>query len=113
MADTSVQTNTAEPAISSPALPTQTGRAAMASAAVRPGWLLAIVLTGQFMAILDVTIVNVAAPTIRADLHTSGAGLQLVISGYTIAYAMLLITGARLGDLAGHRKVFNVGLAVF
>jgi MFS family permease len=49
----------------------------------------------------------------RSDLHTSGAGLQLVISGYTIAYAMLLITGARLGDLAGHRRIFHVGLAMF
>jgi MFS family permease len=114
MTDTSVQGNTAEPAISSPALPTQTRRAATArAAAARPGWLLAIVLTGQFMAILDVTIVNVAAPTIRSSLHTSGAGLQLVISGYTIAYAMLLITGARLGDLAGHRKIFQIGLTLF
>ncbi len=79
----------------------------------RPGWLLAIVLTGQFMALLDVFIVNVAAPTIRTDLHASGAGLQLVVAGYTIAYAVLLITGARLGDLIGHRRAFLSGLAVF
>jgi MFS family permease len=79
----------------------------------RPGALLAILLTGQFMAILDVSIANVAAPTIRRDLHTGGAGLQLVIAGYTIAYAMLLITGARLGDRLGHRRVFLTGLAVF
>ncbi|WP_372441014.1 MFS transporter [Actinacidiphila acididurans] len=65
------------------------------------------------MALLDVFIVNVAAPTIRADLHTSGAGLQLVIAGYTIAYAVLLITGARLGDLLGHRRLFVAGLALF
>lgn len=81
--------------------------------AARPGRLLAVLLTGQFMAILDVSIVNVAAPAVRADLHASGSGLQLVISGYTIAYAMLLIVGARLGHLAGHRKVFQTGLAVF
>jgi MFS family permease len=79
----------------------------------RSGWLLAIVLTGQFMALLDASIVNVAAPTIRADLHASGGGLQLVIAGYTITYAVLLITGARLGDLLGHRRVFLGGLAVF
>jgi MFS family permease len=79
----------------------------------RPGALLAILLTGQFMAILDVSIANVAAPTIRRDLHTGGAGLQLVIAGYTIAYAMLLITGARLGDRLGHRRVFLSGLGVF
>ncbi|MEV6009985.1 MFS transporter [Streptomyces sp. NPDC051976] len=70
-------------------------------------------LTGQFMALLDVFIVNVAAPTIRTDLHASGAGLQLVIAGYSIAYAVLLITGARLGHLLGHRRLFLVGLAVF
>ncbi|MEU1625123.1 MFS transporter [Streptomyces sp. NPDC020096] len=79
----------------------------------RSGWLLAIVLTGQFMALLDASIVNVAAPTIGTDLRASGAGLQLVIAGYTIAYAVLLITGARLGDLLGHRRMFLSGLAVF
>jgi MFS family permease len=80
---------------------------------VRLGRLLTIIMVGQFMAILDVSIVNVAAPTIRADLNASGAGLQLVIAGYTIAYAILLITGARLGDLFGHRTAFQAGLALF
>jgi MFS family permease len=79
----------------------------------RPGLLLAIILAGQFMALLDVFIVNVAAPTIRTDLHASGAGLQLVIAGYTIAYAVLLITGARLGGMFGHRRLFIAGLALF
>ncbi|MET7359539.1 MFS transporter [Streptomyces sp. NPDC005562] len=79
----------------------------------RPGRLLAIVLAAQFMAPLDVFIVNVAAPTIRDELNASGAGLQLVIAGYTITYAVLLITGARLGDRLGHRQVFLAGLAVF
>ena len=83
------------------------------SAPVRLGRLLTIILAGQFMAILDVSVVNVAAPTVRTDLHASGAGLQLVIAGYTIAYAVLLITGARLGDLFGHRAAFQAGLAVF
>jgi len=64
------------------------------------GAVLAVVLTGQFMAILDVTVVNVALSTLRADLGASGAGLQLIVGGYTIAYAVLLVTGARLGDLA-------------
>jgi MFS family permease len=80
---------------------------------VRVGRLLTIIMVGQFMAILDVSVVNVAAPTIRTDLHASGAGLQLVIAGYTIAYAMLLITGARLGDILGHRAAFQGGLAIF
>ncbi|MEU3185633.1 MFS transporter [Streptomyces sp. NPDC006923] len=70
-------------------------------------------LAAQFMALLDVFIVNVAAPTIRTELHASGAGLQMVIAGYTISYAVLLITGARLGDLLGHRRAYLGGLAVF
>lgn len=77
------------------------------------GRLLAVVLTGQFMALLDAFIVNVAAPSIGADLAASGAALQLVIAGYTIAYAALLITGARIGELLGPRRTFLAGLAVF
>ena len=84
-----------------------------APAAVRPGAILAVLLLGQFMAILDVSIVNVAAPTLRVDLNASGAGLQLAIAGYTISYAVLLITGARLGDRFGHGRVFRAGLSVF
>ncbi|MEU6219215.1 MFS transporter [Streptomyces sp. NPDC047022] len=75
--------------------------------------MLAVVLTAQFMALLDVFIVNVAVPTIGSQLHASGAALQLVVAGYTITYAVLLITGARLGDLLGHRRVHLVGLALF
>src|SRR5215468_10752927 len=74
---------------------------------------LAIVLAGQFMAVLDASVVNVAAPSIHAGLHASGAGLQLVIAGYTITYAVLLVSGARLGDLLGHRRIFLAGLVVF
>jgi len=79
----------------------------------RPGVVLAIVLTGQLMAVLDATIVNVAAPSIHADLHASGAGLQLIVAGYTIAYAVLLVTGARLGDILGHRRMFLSGVILF
>ncbi|MFC8829486.1 MFS transporter [Streptomyces sp. NPDC057137] len=79
----------------------------------RPGLLLAVVLAAQFMALLDAFIVNVAAPTIRTELGASDAGLQLVIAGYTIAYAVLLITGSRLGGILGHRRAYLGGLAVF
>ncbi|WP_329564142.1 MFS transporter [Kitasatospora sp. NBC_01266] len=79
----------------------------------RSGLLLGLILTGQFMAVLDVAIVNVAVPTMRTDLHASGAALQLVIAGYTIAYAVLLITGARLGARFGHRLLFQSGLVGF
>jgi MFS family permease len=78
-----------------------------------PGGILAIVLTGQFMALLDASVVNVAAPAIHASLHASGAGLQLVIAGYVITYAVLLVTGARLGDIIGHRTMFLFGVALF
>ena len=77
------------------------------------GTTLAILVMAQFMALLDATIVNVAIPSIRANLHASGASLQLVIAGYTVAYAMLLITGARLGSLVGHKRLFITGLATF
>ncbi|MEV0171800.1 MFS transporter [Streptomyces sp. NPDC050803] len=70
-------------------------------------------LAAQFMALLDVFIVNVAAPTIGTELHASGADLQLVIAGYAITYSVLLITGARLGERLGHRRVHLAGLALF
>ncbi|MGX9888953.1 MFS transporter [Streptomyces sp. NPDC002276] len=79
----------------------------------RRGPLLWLLLAAQFMALLDVFIVNVAAPTIGTELHASGADLQLVIAGYTITYSVLLITGARLGDRLGHARVHLTGLAVF
>jgi len=85
----------------------------LAARGPRPGVVLAIVLTGQLMAVLDATIVNVAAPSIHADLHASGAGLQLIVAGYTIAYAVLLVTGARLGDILGHRRMFLSGVILF
>ncbi|QIS19965.1 MFS transporter [Nocardia terpenica] len=80
----------------------------------RRRWItLAVLLLGQFMGLLDVFIVNVAMPAIGHTLHASGASLQLVVGGYTIAYAMLLITGARLGDLYGRRRMYLVGAVVF
>lgn len=79
----------------------------------RPGIVLATLLLGQFMAVLDASIVNVAAPTVGTDLGASGAGLQLVVSGYLISYAVLLITGARWGDRIGHGRAFRTGLAAF
>ncbi len=75
--------------------------------------ILIVILTGQFMAVLDAAIVNVAIPSIRSSLHTSGAALQLIVAGYVIAYAVLLVTGARLGDRFGQRRMFIAGLALF
>ena len=75
--------------------------------------LLVLILTGQFMAVLDASIVNVAIPTIRLDLGASGSDLQLIVAGYVIAYAVLLITGARLGMRFGFRTACLSGLALF
>ena len=77
-------------------------------------WLmLAVLLLGQFMCIIDVLVTNVAMPSIAASLHASGASLQLVVGGYTVAYAMLLVTGARLGDRYGRRRLYLAGVLVF
>jgi MFS family permease len=76
-------------------------------------WALVVWLSSMFMTQLDVTIVNVATPAIHADLGASGAELELIVGGYLLAYAVLLITGARLGELLGFRRVFLSGLAVF
>ena len=84
------------------------------AAPARAHWLmLAVLLLGQFMCIIDVLVTNVAMPSIAASLHASGASLQLVVGGYTIAYAMLLITGARLGDRYGRRRAYLAGVLVF
>src|ERR1700733_12834606 len=77
-------------------------------------WLgLCVVLMGTFMTILDVGIVNVAIPSIRADLHASYGEIEFVVSAYTLTYACLLVTGGRLGDNYGRRVLFISGLAVF
>jgi MFS family permease len=82
-------------------------------AAAQRGWLLTVLLTMLFMYQADAAIVNVATPSIRTDLGASGAQLELVISGYLLASATLIITGARLGYLHGCRRVFLAGLAIF
>lgn len=93
---------------------TTTVRTPSATGHPAPPWtLLGVLLAGQFMALLDVTIVNVAMPSISANLHASGSSLQLIVSGYTVSYAMLLITGARLGDLYGRRRIFLTGVVLF
>jgi EmrB/QacA subfamily drug resistance transporter len=74
---------------------------------------LGVLLAGCFMAILDVFIVNVAAPNIQDRLGTDAGTLELIVAGYTLAYAMVLITGARLGDDHGHRRYFLFGVALF
>jgi MFS family permease len=73
----------------------------------------AVLLVGAFLPPLDFFIVNVALPSIQGSLATSAAELQLVISGYAGAYAVFLITGGRLGDLFGRRRIFLIGISGF
>jgi EmrB/QacA subfamily drug resistance transporter len=74
---------------------------------------LALVVTAQFMVILDVAIVNVALPSIKTDLHFSTTNLQWVISAYAILFGGALLLGGRLADLLGRRRLFVTGLALF
>src|SRR3954453_16441783 len=79
-----------------------------------PGrWTLPVVLTGTFVTMLDFFIVNVAMPDAQRDLHAGGSALPLVVAGYGLTLAMLLVTGGRLGDLYGRRRMFSLGLALF
>jgi EmrB/QacA subfamily drug resistance transporter len=76
--------------------------------------LLALVLSGQFLVVLDVSVVNVALPSMRDALDLSATGLQFVVNGYTIAYAGFLLLGGRLADVVGERRAFlgGAGLVV-
>jgi EmrB/QacA subfamily drug resistance transporter len=74
---------------------------------------LALIVTAQFMVILDVAIVNVALPSIKSDLGFSQTGLQWVITAYAILFGGALLLGGRLADLLGRRRMFVAGLALF
>jgi MFS family permease len=79
----------------------------------RRWWVLAIVVAAQFMFGVDAFVVNVAIPTIAAELHASPAQIESVISLYLIAYATLIVTGGRLGDIYGTKPVFLLGVIGF
>jgi EmrB/QacA subfamily drug resistance transporter len=77
-------------------------------------WLaLGSVMTALFMVLLDISIVNVAIPAIRANLAANNADIQFVVAGYGLAYAVLLITGGRLGDIFGRKRLFMLGMSGF
>ncbi|WP_298993015.1 MFS transporter [uncultured Pseudokineococcus sp.] len=79
-----------------------------------PHWMVLVVAaTAQFMVILDVSIVNVALPSMRTDLDLSTAGLQWVVNAYALAFAGLLLLGGRAGDLFGRKRVFLLGVGLF
>ncbi len=82
--------------------------------AAPPTWVvIALACAGQFLVVLDVSVVNVALPSMRADLGLSAPGLQWVVNAYSIAFAGFMLLGGRAGDLYGRKRMFLVGLALF
>ncbi|MFH8792858.1 MFS transporter [Streptomyces sp. NPDC017941] len=79
-----------------------------------PTWLVvAVACAGQFLVVLDVSVVNVALPSMRTDLGLSATGLQWVVNAYSIAFAGFMLLGGRAGDLFGRKRMFLVGLGLF
>jgi EmrB/QacA subfamily drug resistance transporter len=79
----------------------------------RKRWILALTCLAQFMVILDVSVVNVALPSIRDDLNFSAVNLQWVVNAYTLTFGGFLLLGGRAADLIGRRRVFIFGLVGF
>src|SRR5689334_16851941 len=79
----------------------------------RLGLPLAMTCVAQFVVVLDVTIVTTALPVVRSSFESSANSLQWIITGYTLAFGGLLITGGRLADLIGPRRTFLLGLIIF
>jgi EmrB/QacA subfamily drug resistance transporter len=86
---------------------------ASGSRQARPSVVLGVVLIAQLMFVLDMSIVNVALPSMQSALGFTPAGLSWVLNAYTLTFGGLLLFGARLGDLLGRRRVFVAGLALF
>src|SRR5438128_3041994 len=83
------------------------------SAKTRTIWTFAITSVAVFMATLDNLVVTTALPVIRKDLHATLASLEWTVNAYTLTFAVLLLTGAALGDRFGRRRMFVIGLAIF
>jgi EmrB/QacA subfamily drug resistance transporter len=79
----------------------------------RKWWTLAAVSFGLFMIMLDNTVVNVALPSIQRSLHLSGSALEWIVVGYALTFATFILTGGKLADLYGRRRLFFIGLAIF
>src|SRR5476649_2365221 len=76
-------------------------------------WTFAITSLALFMVTLDNLVVTTALPVIRRDLHANLSQLEWTVNAYTLTFAVLLLTGAALGDRFGRRRVFSIGLALF
>src|SRR5436189_4451569 len=79
----------------------------------RKWWTLAAVAFGLFMIMLDNTVVNVALPSIQRALGIDRAELEWIVNAYALTFGVLLLTGGKLADLLGRRRIFIVGLIVF
>jgi EmrB/QacA subfamily drug resistance transporter len=79
----------------------------------RKWWTLGAMCFALFMIMLDNTVVNVALPSIQRSLHASLSGLEWTVNAYTLSFAVLLVTGGRLGDIFGRRRMFLFGVVVF
>src|SRR4029453_4866209 len=79
----------------------------------RGGVMLPVLMTGSFLSFLDFFIVNIALPAMRTDLQASASELQLIVAGYGIGFSVSLITGGRLGDIFGRKRIFLVGVMGF
>src|SRR4051794_5383946 len=88
-------------------------RTASGSGRTGPAWTFALVSAALFMVVLDNLVVTTALPSIRADLGTGLQGLEWTVNAYTLTYAVLLLTGAALGDRFGRRRMFGLGLGLF
>lgn len=102
--DTPARATTTEPPPTSPAPAASAGR--------RTAMLL-VAMAATFLAMMDSYIVNVAIPSIRADLGASVSAAEMTVAGYILVYGLFLVTGGRLGDLVGPRRMFLTGLALF
>ncbi|MDX6674178.1 MAG: hypothetical protein QOH11_1596 [Solirubrobacteraceae bacterium] len=90
-----------------------TARLAAMRDANRRWWTLGAMCFALFMIMLDNTVVNVALPSIQRDLHASLSALEWTVNAYTLTFAVLLVTGGRLGDIFGRRRMFLFGVVVF
>src|SRR6267142_479195 len=79
----------------------------------RKWWTLLAVSFGLFMIMLDNTVVNVALPSIQRDLNVSVSSLEWVVNAYFLTFAVLMLTGGKLADMMGRRRIFIFGLVVF
>lgn len=94
-------------------VPTATGRTSSGRAPELSPFGLVALLLGVSLPMIDYFVVNVALPAMARDLRTTASSLELVVAGYAIAYAVLMVLGGRLGDAVGRRRMYLIGLAAF